>query len=91
MAATRALTADVSITSDTVSWFSPDPGVEYGFCRRCGSSLFWRAESRPEFLNLCAGSLDQPTGLHTTTAWWVAEHADYHEPAAGLIDHEYDG
>lgn len=91
MAASRVAAADVSITGDTLTWFSPDSSVEYGFCQRCGSSLFWRAESRPEFLTVCAGTLDQPTGLRTTTAWWVAEHADYHTPAPGLTEHEYDG
>ena len=91
MAATRAAATDVVTVGDTLAWFSPDPTVAYGFCRQCGSSLFWRAESRPEVLNLCAGTLDQPTGLHTTAAWWIAEHGDYHPSVAGLIEHEYDG
>lgn len=91
MAATRALAADVIIVADTLSWYSPDDSVAYGFCQRCGSSMFWRAASRSDYLTLCAGTLDQPTGLHTTTAWWTAEHADYHTPAAGLTEYDYDG
>lgn len=90
MAATRADAQHVVI-SGAVTWFAPGPGVEYGFCRRCGSSLFWRATLRPQQLSIAAGTLDQPTGLRTTTAWWTSEHGDYHLPAAGLVEHSEDG
>src|SRR6201999_886641 len=58
MAATSARATEVSIESsdDTLSWFAV-PGAEYGFCARCGSSLFWRAESSPTWLSICAGVL----------------------------------
>jgi hypothetical protein len=75
----------------TLTWYSPDPSASYAFCSRCGSSLFWRATERPNQLAICAGALDQPTGLHTTTAWWMAEHADYHTPDPGLEEFEHDG
>jgi hypothetical protein len=91
MAATKAATAAVTISGDTLSWFSPDDTVAYGFCSQCGSSMFWRSNERVHFLNICAGTLDQPTGLRTTTAWWMAEHGDYHSPAPHLTEHEYDG
>jgi hypothetical protein len=42
-------------------------------------------------LSICAGSLDQPTGLRTTAAWWMGEHADYHTPQPELVEYEYDG
>ncbi len=90
VAATRANLDDVSIVGE-VRWFSPGPGAEYGFCPHCGSSLFWRAESRPQYLTICAGTLQQPTGLSTTAAWWTAEHGDYHVPTEGLETHDYDG
>lgn len=59
-----------------LSWYGV-PGAEYGFCRTCGSSLFWRAESSPEHLSICAGTLDPPTGLRTTEAWWTSQASDY--------------
>jgi hypothetical protein len=90
MAASRAITADVAMAGE-VTWFQPGPGAEYGFCATCGSSLFWRSSERPEHISIAAGTLHQPTGLRTTTAWWMAEHADYHEPAEGLVEHEGDG
>ena len=40
---------------------------------------------------MAAGTLDQPTGLRTTAAWWVSEAGDYHERQGGLTEHLYDG
>lgn len=92
MAATSASVADVHIDDDgSLRWHSPDPTVQYGFCSTCGSSLFWRTPARPERMSITAGTLDQPTGLRTTAAWWMAEHGDYHTPAPGLVEHPYDG
>ena len=84
MAATSARTDDVTIEDDeaTLTWFAV-PEAEYGFCSRCGSSLFWRAAASPAWLSICAGVLDPPTGLRTVEAWWVSEASDYH-PRADL-------
>jgi hypothetical protein len=78
LAATSAAVADVAIEdpTDQLSWF-PVPGAEYGFCRTCGSSLFWRAESSPDVLSIGAGTLEPPTGLDTTVAIWVSHASDY--------------
>ena len=81
MAATGSSPGNVRFASDsTLTWYSPDPSVAYAFCSRCGSSLFWRAAARPDHLSICAGTLDEPTGLRTSHAWWMAEHGDYHTP-----------
>jgi hypothetical protein len=53
------------------------PGAEYGFCRTCGASLFWRADATPDEISICAGTLDPPTGLTTVEAWWVSQASDY--------------
>jgi hypothetical protein len=92
MAATSAPTDQVTVDDDgSLTWFSPDPTVQYGFCGRCGSSLFWRALAEPERMSITAGSVDAPTGLRTVAAWWMAEHGDYHLPHPGLVEHERDG
>ena len=91
MAATAARPSQVTFDADdTLVWYSPDVTVQYGFCNRCGSSLFWRAVASPDKLCICAGTLDQPTGLSTTTAWWVAETPDYHTRSADLVEFDYD-
>ena len=92
MAATAAPPSKVHFHSDeSLSWFAPADGVEYGFCARCGSSLFWRTADSPDKLCITAGSLDQPTQLKTTRAWYVAEAGDYHERLAGLEEFDYEG
>ena len=92
MAATAASPSSVRFdTNESLSWYSAAEGVEYGFCSRCGSSLFWRAAANPENLSITAGSLDQPTGLTTTQAWYVADAGDYHERPSGLEEFDYEG
>ena len=91
MAATAAQPNQVTFeSSDTLRWYEPAPGVEYGFCTNCGSSLFWRAANVDDKLCIAAGTLDQPTGLRTTKAWWVAEAADYHQRPAGVTEFPYE-
>ncbi len=84
MAATATDIAMMSFSrTDTLTWYESQPDVQYGFCRECGSSLFWRTTERPWYLSITAGSIDQsadePTGLITDTALFVAEHGDYHD------------
>jgi hypothetical protein len=91
MAATAATPSDVHFDSDeTLTWYAAAEGVEYGFCEHCGSSLFWRTAGDPDKLCLAAGALDQPTGLRTTRAWYVAEAGDYHERPPGLENFDYE-
>jgi len=78
------------LAAATLTWYSPVAGVQYGFCSRCGSSLFWRADG-VDHVSIAAGTLDRPTGLRTTAAWWVADAADYHVRQPGLVEHQRDG
>jgi hypothetical protein len=80
MAATSAAVADVDVTDpeQLLTWYYPVPEAGYAFCGRCGSSLFWQGADHPERLSVCAGTLDQPTGLRTVAAWWVSQAGDYH-------------
>jgi hypothetical protein len=79
MAATAADATVVQIVdaSELLTWYRV-PEAAYAFCRRCGSSLFWRSDQTPDRLSICAGTLDPPTGLTTVQAWWVSEASDYH-------------
>lgn len=79
LAATQVRADDLRLTDPdgVLTWFDV-PGAAYGFCSRCGSSLFWRGESSPDRISVCTGTLDPPTGLRTVEAWWVLEASDYH-------------
>jgi len=78
MAATSGSAVDVEVmdADANLRWFQAR-GAQYGFCRTCGGSLFWRAESAPEEISICAGTLNPPTGLTTVEAWWVSQASDY--------------
>jgi len=84
MAATATSEDELDVDADhTLTWYLAAPGTRYGFCGRCGATLFWRVDDRPDHVSIAAGTLDPPTGLHTDSALFVAEHGDYHarEPA----------
>ena len=80
MAATSALREAISVddADGLLRWFFPVPEAGYAFCSGCGSSLFWQSQGDPTRWSVCAGTLDVPTGLRTTEAWWVSEASDYH-------------
>jgi len=91
MAATATAPEQISFDADTtLTWYHPVPTVHYGFCNTCGATLFWKADEDPTKLCIAAGTIDQPTGLRTTRAWWVAEAGDYHERQHGLADFDFE-
>ena len=81
VAATNARADDVDIADpeSLLRWYDPVPEAGYGFCARCGSSLFWRGAATPDRISICAGALEPPTGLWTVEAWWTSEASDYHD------------
>lgn len=78
MAATQAKREDVTVRGETLRWYAPVEGTEYGFCERCGSTLFWRSERTADSISIAAGTLTPPTGLKTTKAIFVDFGSDYH-------------
>lgn len=91
MAATQAAVSDLRMDAeDTLQWYIPDdePRVSYGFCNRCGASVFWRVNGAAQ-ISICAGTLDQPTGLTTAGELFAGEVSDYATPAAGF--HSFKG
>jgi hypothetical protein len=81
MAATSAELDNIDIkdADSLLRWFFPVPEAGYGFCSRCGSSLFWQAAGNPARWSICAGTLNTPTGLKTRWAIWTSEASDYHD------------
>ena len=66
-----------------VTWFDSSPGVRRGFCRRCGSTLFWDRSAGND-VSIAAGTLDQPSGLRLVRHIFVADKADFYEITDGL-------
>lgn len=80
MAAAAANTIDIDIQDpgSLLHWYHPVPEAGYGFCGRCGSSLFWQSQTSRHQMSICAGTLEPPTHLTTVEAWWTDEASDYH-------------
>jgi hypothetical protein len=80
LAATSAAVEELDVRDPDglLRWYFPIPEAAYAFCTRCGSSLFWRGTAEARW-SICAGTLEPPTGLRTSEAWWVAEASDYHQ------------
>ncbi len=66
-----------------LAWYASSEKARRGFCRDCGSSLFWQALDEAE-IGIAAGALDQPTGLRTSGHIFVADKGDYYDITDGL-------
>ena len=77
-AATAAPVEAIEIDcQNTLSWYRSSSKAKRGFCRRCGSSLFWQ-EDGSRSLSIAAGSLDVPTGLSTQEHIYFDDASDYY-------------
>ena len=71
----------LGVTADRgLAWSAPS---ERGFCRECGSSLFFRPR-RGAYTAVAAGTLDRPIALKTVRHIYVADQGDYYEITDGL-------
>lgn len=68
---------------EEVTWFASSPGVRRGFCRRCGSGLFYKSAER-DTISVWAGTLDSPAGLVEREHICAADRGDYYAIADGL-------
>ncbi len=81
--ATAAPREAVSIDgAENLTWFTSSDTARRGFCRLCGSNLFWDPKDRP-YLCIMAGSIDGPTRLSLERHIFVADKGDYYRIADG--------
>ena len=77
-AATAAPVEAIEIDCETtLSWYRSSSRAKRGFCRRCGSSLFWQLDGSTS-MSIAAGSLDAPTGLSTQEHIYFNDASDYY-------------
>jgi hypothetical protein len=62
---------------ESLNWYRSSPKTERGFCRHCGSKLFFRGVGDQD-LDVTMGSLDEPTGLRLVRHIWTRSQGDYY-------------
>jgi hypothetical protein len=61
-----------------LTWYRSSAQAERGFCRVCGSVLFWKPSAKP-LISITAGTLDGPTGLSIAEHIFCKDKGDYYE------------
>src|SRR5215470_18213540 len=81
---TSAPWSNVTVRGEkNLKWYQSSEQARRGFCRACGSSLFWEPIGQDR-VAITAGCLDKPTGLRTVRHIFVSEKADFDEITDGL-------
>ena len=66
-----------------LGWYRSSERARRGFCKSCGSSLFWDVDGRAK-MAIAMGAFDEPTGTHLEKHIFVADKGDYYDIADGL-------
>ena len=76
---------------DQLAWFRSSEKVRRGFCRRCGSSLFFDPLDREKhgWIGIAMGAFEAPTGTQMALHIFTAEKGDYYEITDDLPCNEH--
>ena len=66
-----------------VGWYRASAEARRGFCRTCGSALFWQADGT-DYMSIMAGAFDQPSGLAIGYHIFCADKGDFYDINDGL-------
>jgi len=77
-AMTSAPSAAIVLTAkESLAWYKSSEIAERGFCRDCGSNLFWR-EFGSDTTSITGGTLDAAAGLKIERHIFVRDKAEYY-------------
>ena len=68
---------DVEIVAGELAIHESSPGVERGFCARCGTSLSYRRANRPGLFDVTTASLDDPEAFPPAMEIWTEERLSW--------------
>ena len=71
------------LVNKSLEWFPSSDDAHRGFCRDCGSSLFWRPV-HDDRISIMAGTLDDTEGLTAEEHIFVADKGCYYDLTDGL-------
>ncbi|MEO1380769.1 MAG: GFA family protein [Pseudomonadota bacterium] len=85
--ATRADDTQLHVEgADNITWYAASDEAQRGFCKICGSSLFWKRQ-QSDRTSIMAGTFDNPTNLKSGFHIYCADKGDYYEISDGLPQH----
>ena len=73
----------VVVADNSLEWFASSEFASRGFCRRCGSSLFWLPKAE-DYVSIMAGTLDESAGLKAVEHINAGDKGDYYKLTDGL-------
>lgn len=83
-ASTNAAEKDLTIEgAENVTWYQSSEEGRRGFCKHCGSALFWKYQGQAD-ISIQAGSLDMPTELTPGYHIFCADKGDFYAITDGL-------
>ena len=83
-ASTNAADKDMTVTGgENITWYQSSDKGRRGFCKSCGSALFWKYEGTDQ-TSIQAGTLDLPTNLTPGYHIFCADKGDFYEINDGL-------
>lgn len=83
-ASTNVSTADLSVTGgENVSWYRSSPAARRGFCKTCGSALFWAGDDA-DYLSVMAGVFDDASELRIAYHIFCADKGSFYDITDGL-------
>ena len=83
MSATACADGDLVFTrQDGLKWFRSSNEAQRGFCKECGSVLFWKADGSDR-TSMSAGAIDGATGAPLEGHIFCDDAGDYYAIAGG--------
>jgi len=83
-AATRSPMEKVHFTNEEgLTWYASSDFAKRGFCKFCGSSLFYRMNTE-DSIGIAAGCLEDPKDLKIAKHIFVKDKGDYYDIDDGL-------
>lgn len=72
--------------ADNLTWYRSSKKARRGFCRTCGSALFFDPPHK-DWIAIAMGAFDKPTGTHLAKHIFTADQGDYYDIADGVPQH----
>jgi hypothetical protein len=76
--------AVIDAAAGALSWYASTPEAERGFCRHCGSTIFFRSSRWPGELHITHASFDAAIDRDPSAHVWWDQHVDWAEPGDSL-------